>query len=467
MLVRYFNHINQKHFFYIPDRINDGYGASKKLFQKLILKKPQLIIMVDCGSTSNEAIDYLNQHNIKSIIIDHHEINRPYPKSNVIINPKKEPSNKEKTLLCATALTYFFIDRLIIKTKSIFKLSNFLIYVLLATICDVMPLRKINKIIAKNTIDNFNLKNNKAFNFIFNYNNLKKGITVEDLGFLIGPIINAGGRLNYSNYGVELLSSDDNKIIKDRSIKLIDLNNKRKKIEEDILNEINFKKIQRENKKVIIYYKNNINEGLIGIVASRLKDYFNKPSIVITKSKNILKGSARSTPSYNIGYLIKSLLDKNIIDNGGGHNMAAGFTMKKDNIKILDNFIQNDYFKKKSNTKNLNKYDMELSASALKTKFMNDINKLGPFGNFNSLPTFLIKNVKIVKCEIINNKHISAIIKPAIGPTIKAISFNCLSTKVGEYLLTNKKIINIIGQIHENIWNNKKTNQLNIKDLIL
>ena len=467
LLVRYFNHINQKHFFYIPDRINDGYGASKKLFQKLILKKPQLIIMVDCGSTSNEAIDYLNQHNIKSIIIDHHEINRPYPKSNVIINPKKEPSNKEKTLLCATALTYFFIDRLIIKTKSIFKLSNFLIYVLLATVCDVMPLRKINKIIAKNTIDNFNLKNNKAFNFIFNHNNLKKGITVEDLGFLIGPIINAGGRLNYSNYGVELLSSDDNKIIKDRSIKLIDLNNKRKKIEQDILNEIDFKKIQRENKKVIIYYKNNINEGLIGIVASRLKDYFNKPSIVITKSKNILKGSARSTPSYNIGYLIKSLLDNNIIDNGGGHNMAAGFTMKKDNIKILDNFIQNDYFKKKSNTKNLNKYDMELSASALKTKFMNDINKLGPFGNFNSLPTFLIKNVKIVKCEIINNKHISAIIKPAIGPTIKAISFNCLSTKVGEYLLTNKKIINIIGQIQENIWNNKKTIQLNIKDLIL
>ncbi len=147
--------------------------------------------------------------------------------------------------------------------------------------------------------------------------------------------------------------------------------------------------------------------------------------------------------------------------------MAAGFTMKKDNIKILDNFIQNDYFKKKSNAKNLNKYDMELSASALKTKFMNDINKLGPFGNFNSLPTFLIKNVKIIKFEIIKNKHISVIIKPAIGPTIKAISFNCLSTKVGEYLLTNKKIINIIGQIQENIWNNKKTIQLNIKDLIL
>ena len=161
LLVRYFNHINQKHFFYIPDRVNDGYGASKKLFQKLILKKPKLVIMVDCGSTSNEAIDYLNKHNIKSIIIDHHEINKPYPKSDVIINPKKKLLIKKK-LLCATALTYFFIDNLIKKTKSNFKLSNFLIYVLLATVCDVMPLRKINKIIAQNTIDNFNFKNNEA-----------------------------------------------------------------------------------------------------------------------------------------------------------------------------------------------------------------------------------------------------------------------------------------------------------------
>jgi single-stranded-DNA-specific exonuclease len=141
--------------------------------------------------------------------------------------------------------------------------------------------------------------------------------------------------------------------------------------------------------------------------------------------------------------------------------------MKKDNIKILDNFIQNDYIKKISKTKNINRYDMELSASALKTKFMNDINKLGPFGNFNSLPTFLIKNVNIVKFRIINNKHISATIKPTIGPSIKAISFNCLNTKIGEYLLTNKKIINIVGQIHENIWNNKKTIQFNIKDIIL
>ncbi len=467
LLVRYFNHINQKHFYYIPDRTKDGYGASKQLFKKLILKKPKLIIMVDCGSTSNEAIDYLNNHNIKSIIIDHHEINKPYPKANVIINPKKDLIKKESSILCATALTYFFIEILINKTRSNFKLSNFLIYVLLATICDAMPIRKINKILASTTIDNFILKENIALNYIFEQYNLKKKLTVDDLGFLIGPIINAGGRLNNSNYGVELLSTDNLDIVKDRSNKLIILNNKRKIIEQNILNEIDFEKIKNENKNVIIYYKNNLNEGLIGIIASRLKDYFNKPSIVITKSNNKLKASARSTSLYNIGYLIKSLIDNKIIDSGGGHNMAAGFSMKKDNIKNLDNFIQRDYLKKNSNKENLNKYDFLLSSSAVKSKLINDINKIGPFGTNNFLPIFFIKNLKIIKHEIINNKHLSVFLKPDTGVAIKAICFNCLNSKIGNYLLTYKKKLNIITHIHENIWNNKKTIQLNIKDLIL
>ena len=467
LLVRFFIYINQKHFFYIPDRTEDGYGASKKLFQKLILKKPKLVIMVDCGSTSNDAIEYLNKHNIKSIIIDHHEINKPYPKSNVIINPKKESFRKETSLLCAAALTYFFIEIIIQKTKSNFKISNFLIYVLLATICDVMPLRKINKIIARNTINKFKIQNNLALNYIFEQFSLKKKLTVDDLGFLIGPIINSGGRLNSSNYGVELLSTDNLEIIKDRSNKLITLNNKRKIIEQNILDKIDFEKIKKENQNVIIYYKENLNEGLIGIIASRLKDYFNKPSIVITKSNDKLKASARSTSSYNIGYLIKSLVDNKIIDSGGGHNMAAGFTMKKSNIKLLDNFIQKDFIKKNSDKENSNNYDLVISLSFNKKKIVQDINKLGPFGNFNFLPSFLIKNLKVIKLNIIKDKHISIILKPNTGATIRAICFNCLNTKLGHYLLNYKKKINIIAQIHENIWNNKKTIQLNIKDLIL
>jgi single-stranded-DNA-specific exonuclease len=310
-----------------------------------------------------------------------------------------------------------------------------------------MPLRKINKIIAHNTMENFDIQNYAALNFIFEQYNLKKKLTIDDLGFLIGPIINAGGRLNYSTYGVELLSTDNFEIIKDRAKKLIKLNNKRKIIEQNILNQINFEKIKNENKNFIIYYNSNLNEGLIGIIASRLKDYFNKPSIVITKSNDILKASARSTTSYNIGYLIKSLVDNKIIDSGGGHNMAAGFSMKKNNIKLLDNFIQNDYLKKISNKENFNKYDFQLSSSAIKKKLINDLNKLEPFGNYNFLPTFLINNLKVIKHDIIKNKHVSVILKPDTGVSIKGICFNCLNTNIGRYLSSYKKKINIIAQI--------------------
>ena len=467
LLVRYFRHIKHPHFYYIPDREIDGYGASKKLFKKLIQQKPKLIIMVDCGSTSNEAIEYLNKNNIKSIIIDHHEINKPYPPSSVTINLKIDRTAIDYDYFCATTLTYFFLDILIMKTNSNFKLIDFLIYVLLATVCDVMPLRKINKIIASNVINNFKIQDNDAINSIFKLTGIKKKLSINDLGYLIGPIINSGGRLGKSSYGTELLTSDNLKIVKQRTLQLITLNNKRKEIEQNVLNEIDFEKIKKENKDVIIYFNNNIHEGIIGIIAARLKDYFNKPSIVITKSNNVLKGSARSTTEYNIGNLIKSLLDKKIIDKGGGHNMAAGFTIKKDNIKILDKFIQSDYSKKITKSETFYKYDTEISSSVININFMNEINKLGPFGNYNFLPIFLIKNVKIIKSNIINNKHITAIIKPHIGNTIKSICFNCVDTQIGEYLLSYKKQINIIGQINENIWNNKKTIQLDIRDLIL
>ena len=147
--------------------------------------------------------------------------------------------------------------------------------------------------------------------------------------------------------------------------------------------------------------------------------------------------------------------------------MAAGFTMKKANMKLLDNFIQNDYLKKNSNQESLNKYDFNLSSSAIKNKILNDINKLKPFGNYNFLPTFLINNLKVIKHDVINNNHLSVILKPDSGFSIKGICFNCLNTNIGNYLLSYKKKINIIAEIHENIWNNKKTIQLNIRDLIL
>ncbi len=467
LFVRFFESINQPFFYYIPDREKDGYGASKKLFQKLILKNPKLIIMVDCGSTSNEAIDYLNDNNIKSIIIDHHEINKPFPKSNTIINPKKDNGYIEYDYFCSTTLVYFFLDLLIKKINSNFKISDYLIYVLLGTVCDVMPIRKHNRLIALTALKDFDIKKNLAFKELFNLNNKNNKLNINDLGYLIGPILNAGGRLGKSNYATDLLSSNNSEIINIRSNELIKMNNKRKEIEKMIINEINFQKIEKENKEIVVYYNPNLNEGLIGIIAARLKDYFNKPSIVITSSNQILKGSARSVYNYNIGRVIKNLIDKNIIISGGGHSMAAGFILKKNELKNFEDFILNDFIKKKLSKDNIFSYDAEISSFAFNQDFYNDIKKLEPFGTGNQVPTFLLKDLKIIKSLIVNNIHISLILKSKSGFSINAISFNSTKNKVGEYLLNYKNNLHVLGQINENYWNNKKTLQLTIRDVIL
>jgi len=467
LFIRFFQSIKHPFFYYIPDREKDGYGASKKLFQKLILKKPKLIIMVDCGSTSNEAVAFLNDNKIKSLIIDHHEINKPYPEANVIINPKKNNGYIEYDYFCATTLVYFFLDLLSQKIKNKILMTDYLIYVLLATVCDVMPIRKLNRLIAITTLKSFDINKNVAFNTLFNLNDKKNKLSINDLGYLIGPILNAGGRLGKSNYATELLSSNNIDIINMRSKELIKLNNKRKKIETLILDEIDFQNIEDKNKDIIIYYNPNINEGLIGIIAARLKDFFNKPSIVITNSNNLLKGSARSVYNYNIGRVIKNLLDKDIIISGGGHNMAAGFTLKKNKLKNFENFILTDFLNTGISKNHACLYDAEVSSLAFNIDFYNDIKNLEPYGTGNPLPTFLFRDLKVIKATILTGKHISLIFKSKVGFSINSISFNSVNSKIGEYLLNYKNSLNVLGQINENIWNNKKKLQLTIKDVIL
>ncbi len=467
LLIIFLKNINHPYFHYIPDRIKDGYGATKKLFQKLVLKKPKLVVMLDCGSTSKEAINYLNEHDIKSIIIDHHEITKPYPKANIIINPKKDNGYIEYDYLCATSLTYFFLEILSKKIQCKIDLKKYLIYVLLATVCDVMPLRKLNRLIAIKVLKEFDINKNHIFHEIYKLSNKKNKINIEDLGFLIGPILNSGGRLGKSSHATELLSSENFKVINQRSIDLIHLNNQRKKIETLILENIDFDKIEKQNKDFIIYYDQFMNEGLLGIIAARLKDYFNKPAIVITKSNNLLKGSARSIYGYNIGILIKKLLNQEIILNGGGHEMAAGFTLKKENFQLFEKFIFKDFSKKKIYLDTSLRYDTEISPSAFNKDFFNDVKKIEPFGNGNPLPIFLFRDLKIVKSRIIKKKYISCLLKSKTGISINSIFFQSIDSKIGEYLLNYKKYLNVTGQINEYFINNKKNRQLIIKDLIL
>ena len=463
LLVKFFKKIKVQHYYYIPNRFKDGYGSSINLIKKLIINKPDLVIMVDNGSSSNDAINYLNQNNIKSIIIDHHEIYKPYPLSNVILNPKKNSDYSEFDYFCSGVLTYFFIDLYIKKKKISLDFSENLYLVLLSIISDVMPLRKINRIIASQVLKDINKIQCFFFKHIFDIKKIKKPIDIDDFGFLFGPIINSAGRLDDPNIVVELFTND-NLIVKKNIInRLIFLNEKRKKLEENILKKIDLKKIKLNKDPVIIYDNDEINEGLIGIIASKIKTYCDKPSIVITKSGNQFKGSARSTKNFSIGQSIKRALDEKILETGGGHNLAAGFTIKKKNLSKFKNFLNKTF--KKNLIPFKNKFLSKISFNSLNIDLLTILNQLQPYGEENLNPNFLIENIKIIKAKTIKDKFISCFIKNRSGKLIPAISFSFLESDLSKNILYNKNEVNMIIQVKENFWNNKKSVQLIIIDI--
>ena len=463
LLINFFNRINHPCDFYIPDRVDDGYGISEKLFKKIKNKLTDLIIIVDSGSKSYKPIDYLNSLNINTIIIDHHEISKPFPKSTILINPKKKNNISTLHNLCASALVYFLIDMISKNFKNKISLNENLLLAALGTICDVMNLRDLNRNIIIKALSEFNPKDNFFIKNLLEIFNKKNKLTVDDFGYLIGPILNSGGRLHNSNLATKVLISNNKEEIKKISNKLISLNEKRKKIENNIIKEIDFDNEELRNNEIILLKKTNIPEGLIGIIAARLVDRFNKPSIVITQSNSVLKGSARSIPEINIGTIINNAVSKNYLLSGGGHSMAAGFILKKNEYGNFEKFINKQKFKL---TNKLQKeYVSKISSSAINIDFIDDFNKLKPFGNANSHPKFLIERLKIFKPKIINNFHIQCLLKDDKNKFHDSFAFNARNTKLSEYLLNYKKEIAIICQLRLHYKNNNKINIL-IDDII-
>ena len=326
-----------------------------------------------------------------------------------------------------------------------------------------MPLRKINRIIASQVLKDINKIQCFFFKHIFDIKKIKKPIDIDDFGFLFGPIINSAGRLDDPNIVVELFTND-NLIVKKNIInRLIFLNEKRKKLEENILKKIDLKKIKLNKDPVIIYDNDEINEGLIGIIASKIKTYCDKPSIVITKSGNQFKGSARSTKNFSIGQSIKRALDEKILETGGGHNLAAGFTIKKKNLSKFKNFLNKTF--KKNLIPFKNKFLSKISFNSLNIDLLTILNQLQPYGEENLNPNFLIENIKIIKAKTIKDKFISCFIKNRSGKLIPAISFSFLESDLSKNILYNKNEVNMIIQVKENFWNNKKSVQLIIIDI--
>ena len=464
ILVNFFNYLKQPNYYLIPNRFSEGYGPNLNLIKKNLKKNTDIVIFVDCGSNSNETINFLKKKKVEVLVIDHHHINNKIDLNLNMINPMKSPKEYTQQNICAAALTFYLIFLLNDKLKKKINIYDFLFFALLGTICDIMPLRYSNKSISKIAMNKFNKVENLGIKELLNFLSLKRHINYKDISYSIGPMINSPGRLKNANISVELFCSKDLKKIK-RIIREIEfLNIKRKKIEKSCLELINLNKYKK-NDEVIFEINELFHEGILGIVAGKLKDKLDKPAFIITKTIKFYKGSARSTNELKLNDLLNKLLSLKIIESGGGHDLAAGFIVKKEKLKKLKEFINLEYRKFKKN--NIFYYDFIKLLPKTDSTIFNDLKKLEPFGNANHQPLFLFENLKSIKTKIINNQHINCILKNRENRSFQSIAFDAVNTPIGNYLLNFKKSFSLIGTIDQYYWDGKKKNQIIIKDLLI
>ena len=478
LLGNYFKLIQQDFEIYIPDRKSEGYGPSVKSFQKLIDKNVDLIITVDCGTMSFDAIDFANSKQIDVIVLDHHQSEINLPNAFSIINPNRIDDNSKLKYLCAAGvcfMTLISLNTLLRKSNWFIKnkiyepdLINFLDLVSLGTICDVVPLIGLNRAIVKQGLKIINLKKNLGLKTLMDVCKIENKTSTYHLGYVIGPRINAGGRVGKCSHGAKLLLNNSPKESFQIANELEKFNSERKKLEKDLLN-VALNTVDKSiNDPVLVLYGDDWHEGVIGIIASRIKDKFNKPTIIISLNNKIGKASARSIVGFDMGEAILSALQNKILIKGGGHKMAGGFSIEVEKIEKFKEFIIKK-FNKKNNVnfkKNCLYLDSSISASALNLEFYKKIEILAPFGSGNPEPKFLLEGTKVIKSMVVGEKHIKSILLTKDGSNIKTITFNAIETDLGQFLLNNRtNIFDIVGKLSLNEWKGEKNVEFIIDDI--
>ena len=478
LLGKYFEELKLTYEIYIPDRKTEGYGPSIKGFKELIEKDVKIIFTVDCGTLSFEAIDYARNKNIDVIVLDHHQSEINLPKAYSVVNPNRLDDKSNLQYLCAAGVSFMFLVSINRELRSIdwFKknsidepnLINYLDLVSLGTVCDVVPLVGLNRAIVKQGLKILKAKKNLGLKTLIDICKIETKPSIYHLGYILGPRINAGGRVGKCSHGANLLLSSSPKEVFKLATELDEYNKERRMLEQDLTEKILIESRNKLKDPILILQGKNWHEGVIGIVASRLKEKFNKPTIIISINGDIGKASARSIIGFDIGSAIIAAAQEKILLKGGGHKMAGGFSI---NVSNIDKFKQFIFRKFKNINEDLTQQkplllDGKIAPSAINLEFYDKVNILSPFGSGNPEPKFIVENLKPVNSKIVGEKHIKSVLIGAEGTSIKTIAFNAADSEVGAYLLKkNNNTFNIAGKLSLNEWRGEKNVEFIIDDI--
>ncbi|WP_019117702.1 single-stranded-DNA-specific exonuclease RecJ [Anaerococcus obesiensis] len=439
----------------IPDRVIDGYGISDRMIDRAIEANVSLIITCDNGISAIDQVKRLKENGIKVIITDHHQVSKKedgewveqiLPQADCVINPKRLDNTYPFDDLCGAGVAFKLIQALYQRLDGDMEyLYGLLEYVAMGTVCDVVSLTDENRIFVREGLKRINNTEKLAIKALVEENSWNREVSAYTLGFIIGPCMNATGRLSTAKLAIDMLMEDDIEKIRTYAKKLVSLNTERKELTniglEKTLEIIKDKKYYNDD--IIIVDVENIEESICGIIAGRIKEKFNKPTIIMTQSSQngILKGSGRSIEAYNIYKEVFEI--KDLLESFGGHPMACGLSIKSEKV---DDFRQklNDKSKlKKDDFVNIINIDAQIPIDKLSLEFAESLQRLEPFGKDNPKAKFADKNLFIKNINMIGkNNNTMKMILNKNGRDIEAIKFN--AQKDYKYL-SDKFKANIIG----------------------
>ncbi|MBQ3421863.1 MAG: single-stranded-DNA-specific exonuclease RecJ, partial [Romboutsia sp.] len=468
ILCLYFDSINYPVNYYIPNRLEEGYGINEDAIRKIHNEGCNLIISVDCGITSVNEVNLANELGIDVIITDHHECQSEIPNALAVVNPKQEDCNYPFDMLCGCGVAFKLIQAL--TPKEVFKTTmyDYLEIATLATICDIVPLVDENRIIVKNGLKLMREGKNLGLRELIKICGVDtEKIGSSHIGFAIGPRINASGRLGYSYLGVQLFTTKDEYEASEIAKVLEEKNNERQLIEAKMYQEaedIIQSNEGYENDKVLVIAREGWQHGIIGIVASKLTEKYYKPTILLTIEDGEATGSARSIKGFSIFDALVSC--KDLLNKFGGHEQAAGLGLDANKVDILRKKVNEiaDYNLTSEDMIENIKVEFELDEDKVSLDLVDKLHDLEPFGLSNPSPRFIIRNLVLDDMFTIgkNKQHLK--LNVYNQNTYECIGFNMAHLK--ENFNVGDKV-DILFQLDENNYINNRTFQILLKDMRL
>lgn len=463
---------------HIPER-DEGYGPSRMAFDEFAAAGAGLVVTVDCGTTAFDVFGYAAAKGFEVIVLDHHEAEVRLPPVYALVNPKRlDEENDYEYLKYMAAVGVVFMtivavnrelrQRGFYKNKMEPNLMTLLDLVSLGTVCDVVPLLGLNRAFVRQGLKVMAKRQNLGIKALIDKAGISEAPGAFHLGYVLGPRINACGRVGEAALGNRLLCAKSETEAEHLAEKLNEFNDQRKEIEGYVLlKAIEMLEGTPQEYPIAFVTGDDWHQGVIGIVAGKLKERYNVPAFVMSIEADEVKGSARSVPGIDLGALVMSAKERGILTKGGGHIMAAGFSLNKDKIDEFRKFAGEYVLERLGNEDIVPVLDIDGSLDLLgaNVDMAEKLELLEPYGSGNSEPKLMLNSVRVVKPSIVGSGHVRCFLSSGNGGSLKAMAFRVGDTELGKALLTPEgSLFNVVGVLRRDNWQGRNSVQFIIED---